>query len=472
MLDLQSIEADGIMPRLRVPEDYAAKHGIGRSASRILQFGNAQCAVRVNLSRSMPAHELAFSEQGMRELNLPAGNSYALKQTADSLIIGPYVGILLKRKKKNIAPDLLDDLARFYDRLGGALLVFAGDSVRMEKRTIEGFVYNARSKLWTWEKDCSYPAAIFCRAHLSKTLADHFNAVLGKRIFNDYRMNKWRMHQILLQSSALRRHIPQSRLLRKPADLVDMLGECKAVYIKPLQGSGGRDVMKALHASSGFSLVYRREGERFAAQSFRSVQGLSRFVEKRSQDRKYMLQQGIELLSHQGRLMDFRLVLVKDGRGSWKCTGIIARYGPEGSIVSNINAGGHAEDSRTALRKVLKGIKDEEIGRIHKKMKRCALAAAQEIEANGIHAGNLGIDLALDAGLHVWILEVNHNDPDHTIALDAGKQRIYEETIACNLLYARKLAGFGADRHGKPGCKPEKVKVAMADPSSELSEPH
>ncbi|WP_243840677.1 YheC/YheD family protein [Paenisporosarcina antarctica] len=57
----------------------------------------------------------------------------------------------------------------------------------------------------------------------------------------------------------------------------------------------------------------------------------------------------------------------------------------------------------------------------------------------------MGIDLGLDRNQHLWIIEINHRNPGHRMAVDAGEYGIYSNSTILLMDYAHKLAERGKE---------------------------
>ena len=134
-------------------------------------------------------------------------------------------------------------------------------------------------------------------------------------------------------------------------------------------------------------------------------------------------------------------MLVKDHHAQWANMGLLCRFGAKNSVVSNISSGGYAQWGKTALMQVL-DIDRKKANRWSQKMAELSLLATTEIEKIGVHCGNLGFDLAIDKKNKLWLIEINNQNPDHVIALCAGRGDLFLQARRANMLYARRLAGF------------------------------
>ena len=118
----------------------------------------------------------------------------------------------------------------------------------------------------------------------------------------------------------------------------------------------------------------------------------------------------------------------------------MGRNGVKGHIVSNRHRGGKVEQAYLTLSKMFAD-KNKTIEYI-KKMERLAIQAAQTIEYCGFHFGKLGIDIGIDIEGHVWLIEINHRNPNDFVASFSGDKNLVNLIRLANMQYAKRLAGF------------------------------
>jgi hypothetical protein len=274
---------------------------------------------------------------------------------------------------------------------------------------------------------------------LSRKYLQHFHKVLGNTIFNNFNFDKWEMYK-LLHASGLGPYLPPSGLLHKRYGIGTYLREFNQVFCKPVYGSRGKSVMKITKSSSGYLVRYREDDQnrRFF---FTSIHKLNSFLRAKQSYELYMVQKAINLISYRRRVIDFRIIMAKNHLGEWQDVGLFSRYGKSGSIVSNISAGERAERGEKTLRKVF-ALTDNELFQMRQKLSWLAHQVASSIDATGVHCGNMGVDIGIDVHKNIWIIEVQHNNPDPTLILDANDDNSFLTLLRSNMHYLKRLAGF------------------------------
>lgn len=423
-----------------------AKWHLSQKQNLLLQFGITTIPIKLTASEKVAQGQMIVSDACMNQLKIPAEGQFLIRRDGNTLIVGPYIGILVDKIKGKLPFQNLLHYTKMYRHINGALLAFSPDDVHLRTKTIRGYMYSPAKKTWL-PGQYRYPSSIFNKSLTSYPLMTHFQHNLGKTIFNDFRLDKWSMHKLLSRNVSVRTHLPRTILYQRSQDIARMLEHSEELYMKPVQGSFGSHILKLSKQNNKITVTHKGSLKKH----FHNMQELGYFLQRQTHQSGYLIQERIKLVSSKERLIDFRLILVKDGQGKWKRMGIISRLGPRRSIVSNISKGGTAIEGKRTLRNILhRG--EAEAGAICRRMEKIARNIAKQLASSGYHAANLGFDFALDTQNKLWIIEVNHNDPNPTIALDAGEKQMFHQTIKANMLYAKKLAGFGTSHpvKGRP----------------------
>lgn len=409
-----------------------------------VKFGIGCSEVKVELTQEVGANEILLSHEVMEELRMPAFLPYEIAFDKNSMVFGPYIGMLVEKSEERVSQTInnLESYLLSYEEIGGAVLVFSEEGVEMDKHLIRGFMFNPENVSWE-EGTYAYPAAIFKRTGIRKRLRNHFQSLLGDAIFNNYVFNKWEAHKWLSNFEDVRQYLPDTVLYSKPEDVIEFLKQHKSVFIKPIYGSRGAEILKLDEKGDGFILYSRQDGENRETY-FKTKGELNEFLKNNLKEEKYIVQRDLKLLSRNERKIDFRLLLLKDGDGQWKDIGMIAKHGIKGNITSNVSTGASAEVAEKTFKNTLQ-LSGEEAIKLRNKMSSIGKKAALGLEDSGISCGNLGIDMAIDVEGHIWIIEINNIDPNHTIAIDAKDRKMFYRARLLNMLYAKRLAGFPKD---------------------------
>ncbi|SEG44844.1 YheC/D like ATP-grasp [Paenibacillus sp. UNC499MF] len=200
----------------------------------------------------------------------------------------------------------------------------------------------------------------------------------------------------LLKHGKIRRNVPETRFYRK-STLKAMLSTYKMVYVKPNSGTGGNGVIRVERRKEGYNFQLHT-----AVRRFRDFESMEKALRARTKKIPYVIQQGIHLLRHNGRLFDLRIMIQKNPGGTWETTGMIGRTGHPRKIVTNLCRGG----SSKPVEVLLKGhVADR--NRYKASLLKLGLGAARHLNKTFPRIKEVGLDVGLDPNLHPWILEAN-----------------------------------------------------------------
>ncbi len=404
-------------------------------------FGIKCCEVKVAVSQEIRFDEVILSHEIMEELKIPAFLSYCMVLNKNKIILGPYIGILVEKKEERLKQNVenLKSYVYGYEEIGGAILVFSEKGIDMDRQLIRGFIFNPENESWE-QGTYPYPASIFKRTGIRKKMRNHFQSLLGDVVFNNYVFNKWESHQWLSCFDTVSQYFADTILYHVPADVRQFLKQHQSAFIKPIYGSQGKGILK-LDAIGNWFVLSSSQNNEGMEQCFKTLKDLNRFLKNNLEQEKYIVQRALKLIAIEEKTIDFRLILVKGGDGQWNDIGMIARHGSKGNITSNVSTGGTAEKAEITFKNILH-LSDEESSSLRNKMTSIGIETAFALEKSGMSCGNLGIDMALDVEGHIWIIEINNIDPNHTIAIDAKDRQMFYRARFLNMLYAKRLAGF------------------------------
>ncbi|MCM2532751.1 YheC/YheD family protein [Neobacillus pocheonensis] len=407
-----------------------------------LRFGIQALEIKLKTSSSLNENEIKLSVGIIDFLRIPLCCRFEIRQENNEILLGPFIGILATLKKKSLDESVqyLSNYLYDYEHIGGAVIAFSLEGIDPHRYTIEGYIFNPDRK--EWEPGVySYPASVFKIIYLNKDWRNHFQTVFGSRLFNSYVFNKWEMYKWLSKEANIIPYLPKTVLYSKPQDLESFLNIYNDIFVKPVHGSMGDRIFKVSKiGKKELNLEYHQNGVPYET-IFPNVFDLAAFFKAQFKGKTIILQQALDLISFEGKKIDFRIVMVKNQVGVWEDMCMVAKYGQQGSIVTNILAGGTAKIGEITLQKIF-SVSDEEVFRLRKEISRIIHDAAQWIEQCGVHCGNLGIDIAIDTLRKIWIIEMNNLNPSPLFALDISDRQLFYQIKRLNMLYAKRLAGF------------------------------
>lgn len=252
-------------------------------------------------------------------------------------------------------------------------------------------------------------------------------------LFNERFLSKWEVYNQIFHEKHLFPFLPKTKIYTKE-HLYELTQEFETVFIKPVHGSQGRNIMKLKkEEDSQFSLQTSIAALNDRSRNKYLLDEFHQLIKQILHNRFYIIQQGIELVTFESCAMDFRVLCHKNLNNHWQVTSIVARVASENEFVSNIARGGRILRPLNVLHTCLGHKKSIEVLAL---MKELALETASTISGSstGI-TGELGIDIGVDQEGQLWIIEVN-SKPSKNFEDGLGKIRPSAKALIqfCTLL--------------------------------------
>ncbi|UQZ33293.1 hypothetical protein C2I18_06800 [Paenibacillus sp. PK3_47] len=209
--------------------------------------------------------------------------------------------------------------------------------------------------------------------------------------------SKWLKTEALLSDARIAGYIPRT-MEYSAAGLLKMLKRYGNVVIKPVVGGGGYGVIKVFRDQRGYGFTYMDR-----TRVYSSFPAMRRSLERAKVRRKYLIQQGISLARINGRPIDYRVKVVKNGP-RWEFRSMVGRLARPGLFVTNLCKGGTILSCRQGLRGSLPSVKTSAK---KAEMRRLTITCIELMERRFPGIGELGFDYAVDQAGRIWILEVN-----------------------------------------------------------------
>lgn len=113
-------------------------------------------------------------------------------------------------------------------------------------------------------------------------------------------------------------------------------------------------------------------------QVFHSLDELEQAINKRIQQRDYIIQQGIPLMKHEDLPFDLRVLTQKNLQHNWETTGILGRIAAPGKIITNIHGGGRLA---TFEELVLPQLKKDQFQKLQHELYRLGIHTAVQLQS-------------------------------------------------------------------------------------------
>lgn len=305
-------------------------------------------------------------------------------------------------------------MARKY---GINLFLFYANDVNWCNKTIRGYVYiigEGKKGYWA-RRTFDFPDIIYNRIRdrniekqlKVKQLLNKFRLDPDIKLLNRRFFDKWDVYKVLLSDPATFEMVPQTRLL-SGINLNYLLSKGSGVYIKPRRNNAARGIIKVDQTFPYFYRYCRAQSSPPIWES--SISFTSLWAELRGLIKKpnnYVVQRSIDLCQIDGRILDFRAQVQKDGWGEWAFTGAEARLAQKGRISTTGLVYGTRMSFKKAIDRISQGSEDFK-NNINSQLTFLYQHVPQVLEKSlESSLAVLSIDIGIDTNGKVWVIEVS-----------------------------------------------------------------
>ncbi|WP_053362714.1 YheC/YheD family protein [Bacillus sp. FJAT-27251] len=402
-------------------------------------FGGFKKEVNILFSADIGSDSMGIHPQFAKVFSIPLELDFKWRLDQGTFYIGPVIAFIYNYHAKKISSKRLRKLKKYaaqYKDVDGLFFVAAADSIDFRNKTISGYYFQpgGPDKKETWISGLfPFPEVLFRRG--TGEALDKLSEMMDGKAFNYPLLDKWQIYEKLSDSPEVSSYLPEAVQLREKGKAFDMLEKFKCIYIKPAGG------MKA----AGIYTV-TLEGDKYAVKNIDNetkhldYTNLISFLE--SLDKKpHIVQQPI--MNHDlNRNIVFRVILQKNEKKEWQCSGTYARIGVKGSIATNRALTDYFLPTSTALRQVYHLSKKAAKGK-RKEIIRTCKEVCRLLEEKNVHFGDVAFDVMVDSNLRVWVIELNNRAHNHSSPLKTiNDRKMYQHIVTTPLVYAGALAGY------------------------------
>lgn len=342
---------------------------------------------------------------------------------------GPLVGILVAGPSRMYLPFLRAarqcDVEAFLFTPRGALL---------RRRRVYGYQWTGkewRRRLFPW------PDVIYDRYGGKLDKAGRVKLLRrlqrgGSPVFNGFVGYKWGIYLKLRAHPELRPLLPETHRLRSAGILLSLLRRWRGAYLKPSEGHKGRGVLRVRRLGPDRYVIQRSGARRSTVCDKARLKAL---IRRLTAGRRYLVQREIPIARVGRAVWDVRALAQRNAWGEWEITGLAARVGRPGSIVSNLHGGGRPRPLERLTARW------PGLGDLPRRAREAALQVARAVEGFSPLVGELGIDLGVDRRGRLWLIEVNPK-PGRRAFRTVGGKRTRRAIYRLPFEYSRFLAGL------------------------------
>ncbi len=384
-----------------------------------IHFGNRSIKVKVtvNSKHNTGSSNYCFIPPSTAsKFSIPSGDYLIYKYDSLNLYIGPVVAVLTAGNNKRPYPvgrqaRLFKELSQQAIKQGVFLYYFCPEGYRINHTSIKGYRYDEKGNRLIG--NFPYPNIVYNRVlYRSIERQPFIQSILNSfikdpqvHLFNTRFLNKWEVNQELSKGIG-QIYLPET----KKYNLINLrtcLKTYPEVFLKPINNSKGKGIIKIVNLGNENYSLARAEWRNKPSLKFNSLEGLIRFTEKHKITlRHYIVQQGIELATYNGRVFDLRTQYQKDKQGNWIMTGVGARVAGINRFVTHVPNGGYLANYSEIIKQVFPN-PDIQLS-INRELDKIGQTIPALLEHQlRINLGILSFDIGLDKQGKLWILEIN-----------------------------------------------------------------
>ncbi|MGC4378031.1 YheC/YheD family protein [Fictibacillus sp. Mic-4] len=387
---------------------------VDKKESIFILFGKTEGKVQLIASDSLDENTIGLNEALWKELRIPFPQlrlQVGWMKQSKQLRLGPILAVLTTVYKEGEAifgnlTDYCKELALYCKKHCIFLYVFSLEDIGSD--FINGYVNEHEQ--WV-QKPLPFPDVVHNRIPTRSAENAQKSLLFFQRcrdesipFFNDHFLNKWEVYEKLSPYEELKPYLPETVLLEDKATLEFLLAKHECLFLKPIHGSQGRKIFRVKKTNEWYELDYSTlNGEQ--RHQFSSYSSLVQNLKNRIQKRNFIIQQGLELLTYDGRPFDFRILCHRNDKGEWQVTSAVARVSEKEKFISNLARGGEQKKIDEVLARCMDVTKARQLLRFIYELSIETVTLLSR-EMDGLY-GELGVDLALDQNMEPWILEVN-----------------------------------------------------------------
>jgi hypothetical protein len=396
---------------------YLKKWKIAENQFITLHYGSFKKEVKVISVARLAG--LRLQETLANRLGLHNGAQLCIRYTRSTRVLhmGPLIGVMISRisttdhdKPFGAITAFCKELTNACVKYGAFIYFYTPTGIIPGSQYVNGWSF---SDQWH-QKIFPIPNVVYNRLTSRKlenlpSVQKFMNDVksrYGFVVFNEKYLNKTEVFQALKKEESLLEYLPESYHFKNFLMLKTMIARHSTLFLKPVTGSLGKGIIRISKLpNKNYQCSFNTlNGVRI--KTYSSLTPLFSSISGTLKRQEYQIQQGLKLIEVNGRPVDFRVLVQRNGIGEWSLTSIVARTAGENNFVSNLARGGSLSKVEDVVGKC--NLTSSNKSTLNSRLSTAALKIAKGIETQVPgHFAELGIDLAADNKGKIWLIEVN-----------------------------------------------------------------
>ncbi|ADG81968.1 YheC/YheD family protein [Thermincola potens] len=417
--------------------------------------GNRQARANLKESNFLP-QTISISPATAAQLYIPPELNLDLMVLPGrgTLRLGPFIAIygyknLAGRRIFSEQTSYFRKLCQVSRKMHALTYVVAPEDLNINAGFTYGHVLEKSATGLRWTKkalplpDVFYDRGLFPKGPYKMTgikVRRYLRAAWGDKFFNPKFFDKWRTHLWLSEHAVLRRYLPTTVHIQAAEAAKNFIARHSSVYLKPSGGSSGRGILRVRRDRNSYICEYLKKKVIYRSVYGNLDQMWQDLLDKQMLNKKFIVQQDLNLAQYQARPFDVRVLMQKGLDGKWRFTGMAARLGGSNAITTNLHAGGTAQPLEQIL-SALFGAK--KAYQMQSEIEHLSFLTCSWVEqVSGLQFGEIAVDVGIDNTGKIWLIELNAV-PGRTVFTKIGPAHLTKQAVSRPIEYALYLAGFG-----------------------------
>ncbi|OEF95565.1 YheC/YheD family protein [Desulfuribacillus alkaliarsenatis] len=362
------------------------------------------------------AHSLQIPSLLLEHLSLYEDMQLHIWKKDDKIHLGPVVGVFLNTRyiqeleQGEETPTLIQNHMLANEHSKCVTYFFSVNDINWFDCIIHGYSYNINTKTWH-KKWYPMPDVLYDRGASfepeHKALVKHIRQQFSydktiKKINSLHYLGKWQLYKALSKYSFIKPYLPETIEYKELADITCMLERYSLLFIKSFYGSRGREII-TIEKSDQYKVTYYDNNLGLKALHLESLQEVLTLLETLIlPDKRYLIQQGINLLHYENRPTDIRVLTQKNSAGEWEAVYRHVNIAGENSYITTLDSDDmYYQDYYEHFRS------HSALLPTQTQINQVAIEISQIIERELGPMAEMGLDIAIDKDYQIWFIEAN-----------------------------------------------------------------
>jgi glutathione synthase/RimK-type ligase-like ATP-grasp enzyme len=386
----------------------------------IIHFGLSNETTLIGFSETEDK-AMYFSESIFNQLKLLQDIIINIWKTNEGIFLGPVIGIFvkslfIKQATRNNHYAFVRQHSRASHAENCFSYLFSANDIDWSEKKVKGYTFVpelGKYDFWWFP----LPNVLYDKAGggnkkenllVKKQRRKLKNNPKIKLINNLNMLGKWEVCEALAKHPEAKKYVPETIIYKNFDDVLHMLNKNELIFMKSYYGSGGKEVLSVEKFSDKYKLNYYKMGAKELLLD--NINEVQEFATKFIGNKKFIIQQGIRLLTYNSRNMDIRIFIMKNEFGMWESIFKGARIAQGKFSITNTRAGADYAIYEQLYPQLKKQYNFLEVPSTEK-LDEAVIILASYIERELGNFGEIGLDIGLDINGGIWILEAN-SKPD------------------------------------------------------------